>query len=164
MVRQRPLLRRRCVDRLAGELADPRDVPVEREVVVGHALGQVGQVRAQRRLDVPVLVRGVGLEQGDDRVDVVGQREPVHRSLGSRLPALDVTAKSSARMPLWMSRYRSNATVANGWSVAPGKEVVRVSTGVVMVRSSVGSGAASLGGSVPPVHGSIVDHLRKAGS
>ena len=74
-------------------------------VVDLDALGQVGQVALEHGLDGGVLVLGVATSKVDDVARRGGQGGAA--DAGRRVEAgrpRSVTANSSARMPLWMSR------------------------------------------------------------
>ena len=88
-----------------GELDEAVHAGLEDLVVGGDALGQVGQLLLERRLDGGVLVLGVVDQEGDD-VRAGGRRGRRGRCPGSGRgwPASMVTENSSVRMALWMSR------------------------------------------------------------
>ena len=99
------LLARHGVGHGDGPFSDTGQPGVEVGVVGRVALEQGGSVFFEHGKDVRVLVAGMVGEKLDE---VDGHEQTaLHgpcRSPGSVLPALVVTANSSARMPLWMSR------------------------------------------------------------
>ena len=77
---------------------------LERLVVGRDALGEVRRVPLDVRLHEVVLVAGVLDQEVEQAVDVHGQRLAGATLGGVQAPGPAVTRKSSARMPLWMSR------------------------------------------------------------